>query len=196
MNIAKIIGSNSHIDYVARVIDRHDVATPPLPEDHCFGQFVGIAGGNGTAVGVIYDSKLLDPDYGAFGPRLSSEQALVRFSPDYLNERGILVGILLLGSLGPDGRPVHGVPRRVVPPGQEVEKLDDEAVRSFHTDERGGMHLHYYAQVVAHAGPYAVPLLELIIDQLCSGCSDGDRLRLDVLRRSLRWQAAMGGMKL
>jgi hypothetical protein len=196
MNIAKIISSNSHIDYVARVIDGLDSEAPPRPEDHCFGQFVGMELERETAVGIIYDSKLVNPEYASFGPRLSPRPALGSFSPDFLNEQGILIGILLLGSLDSSGKSKHGVPRRIVPPGQDVAKLESEAVRQFHAGTKGEVHLHYYSQVVAHAGPFAVPLLDLIIDELCIECTDAERQRLNVLKQSLQWQSAMGGMKL
>ena len=196
MIIAKIVGSNSHIDYAARVIDLLDSDSPPEPEDYCFGQFVGIELGGETAVGVVYDSKLINPEYGSFGPRLSPRPALGSFSPDYINEQGILIGILLLGTLGAEGKSVHGVPKRIVPPGAEVSKLDEGTVRRFHSDSDDSVHLHYYPQIVAHSGPFAVPLLNSIIDDLCVECTDSERQRLAVLKQSLAWQATMGGMKL
>lgn len=196
MNIAKIISSNSHIDYVARVVDRLDSDKPPRPEDHGFGQFVRIDLEPETAVGIIYDSKLVNPEYASFGPRLSPRPALGSFSPDYLNEQGILLGILLLGTLDADGKPTHGVPRRIVPPGHDVAKLDAAAARRFHAGRDNQVHLHYYSQIIAHAGPFAVPLLDSIIDLLCVECTDAERQRLQVLKQSLQWQSAMGGMKL
>jgi hypothetical protein len=196
MNIAKIIGSNSHIDYVARVIDRLDSETPPNADDHGFGQFVGIDLGQETAVGIIYDSKLINPEYASYGPRLSPRPALGSFSPDYLNEQGILLGILLLGTLDANGKPTHGVPRRIVPPGHDVERLDTALVRNFHAGRNNEVHLHYYSQVIAHAGPFAVPLLDSVIDELCVECTDTERQRLQVLKQSLMWQGTMGGMRL
>jgi hypothetical protein len=56
--------------------------------------------------------------------------------------------------------------------------------------------LHYYSQVVAHAGVFAAPLMETIIDSLCVDCTEEDRQRLTVLKQSLIWQMTMGGMKL
>ena len=42
MKIAKIIKSNSHIDYVGRVIDELDAENPPSDEDYGFAQFVNL----------------------------------------------------------------------------------------------------------------------------------------------------------
>ena len=53
MHIAKIVSSNSHIDYVARVIDALDSSSPPMPEDHCFGQFVGIVSGVAVSIALL-----------------------------------------------------------------------------------------------------------------------------------------------
>lgn len=197
MIIARIVTSNSHIDYVARVVDRLDAVEAPEPSDHCFGQFVSIEiGGGERAVGVIYDSKLVNPEYASFGPRLSPRPALGSFSPDFIAEQGILIGILLVGTISHDGKPIHGVPRRVVPPGQEVERLEKNDVKRFHSDADRGVHLHYYSQIIGHAGPFAVPLLDSIIDELCIECSEAERQRLVVLKRSLQWQGTFGGMRL
>ena len=56
MKIAKIVSSNSHIDYVGRVIDSLDVASPPEADDFGFAQFVSLPIGNESEiVGVIYE---------------------------------------------------------------------------------------------------------------------------------------------
>ncbi len=198
MKIAKIVSSNSHIDYVGRVIDSLDASEPPSVEDYGFAQFVRLPLENETEiVGVIYDSILLNPDYSNYGPRLSPKPELGNFSPDYLNEQGFLIGILLLGYKDKDGKILHGVPRRVVPAGQDVYKIEDAEVRHFHVDAASDcLQIHYYSQVVAHAGLFAVPLLEAIIEQLSLDCSDSDKQRLSVLKQTLAWQRTLGGMRL
>jgi len=197
MKIARIVSSNSHIDYVARVIDSLDVAQPPSADDFGFAQFVRLpVDGAAEVVGVIYDSMLVNPEYSNFGPRLSPKPELGNFSPDYLNEQGVLIGILLLGSKDGNGKILHGVPRRVVPAGQDVFKIEAGDVKRFHSDERDCLQIHYYSQVVAHAGLFAVPLLESIIEQLTLDCSEQDRQRLGVLKQTLLWQRTMSGMRL
>src|ERR1700749_2782166 len=148
--IAKIVKSNSHVEYVARVVDELDADEPPAPEDYGFAQFVSVpfAAGQGT-IGVVYDTQLANPDYGSFGPRLSSHKELKVLSPDVLNERGVLLGILLLGWREREGEKWVGrqaVPRRVVPVGQDVFRLSDEDVADFHRGEDGSMRLHYFSQ--------------------------------------------------
>lgn len=197
MKIAKIIKSNSHIDYVGRVIDELDAENPPLAEDYGFAQFVNLPlSENENIVGVIYNSILLNPDYANFGPRLSPKPELGSFSPDYLNEQGFLIGILLLGTLDGEGKIRHGVPRKVVPAGQDVFKISGDEVRRFHTDQNDCLQIHYYSQIVAHAGLFAVPLLEAIIEQLSLDCAESDRQRLGVLKQTLSWQRTLGGMRL
>lgn len=197
MKIAKIVSSNSHIDYVARVIDSLDVSEPPAADDFGFAQFVRLPVDDETEIiGVIYDSILVNPDYSNFGPRLSPKPELGSFSPDYLNEQGVLIGILLLGNKDKSGKILHGVPRRVVPAGQDVFRLGAGEVRKFHADANDRLQIHYYSQVVAHAGLFAVPLLESIIEQLTLDCSEQDRQRLGVLKQTLLWQRTMSGMRL
>lgn len=197
MKIAKIVNSTSHIDYVGRVIDSLDVAAPPTAEDFGFAQFVGLEfADKSRMIGVIYDSMLINPDYANYGPRLSPKPELAGFSPDYLNEQGFLIGILLLGTIEADGQISHGVPRRVVPAGQEVYKIGADDIKKFHADKNDSLQIHYYSQIVAHAGPFVVPLLESIIEQLSADCSESDRQRLGVLKQTLAWQRTLGGMRL
>ena len=198
--IAKIVKSNSHVDYVGRVIDRLDAAEPPTPDDYGFAQFVyAPVTEDEEIVGVIYNTQLANPEYGSFGPRLSSNAELKVLSPDYLNEQGVLVGILLLGwreraSGGWESR--QGVPRRVVPVGQDVYRMGDGEVFDFHSGADGSAQLHYYSQVISHAGPFAVQLLESVIEQLEPACAPEERQRLCVLRKSLAWQRTLGGVRL
>ena len=197
MKIARIVSSNSHIDYVARVIDALDADNAPNSEDYGFAQFVKLPLEDETQiVGVIYDSMLVNPEYSNFGPRLSPKPELASFSPDYLNEQGFLIGILLLGTIDTEQKITHGVPRRVVPAGQEVFKIEADEIKKFHTDESDCLQIHYYSQIVAHAGLFAAPLLESIIEELSLDCSDSDRQRLGVLKQTLAWQRTLGGMRL
>ena len=201
--IAKIVKSNSHVDYVGRVIDALDASEPPRPGDYGFAQFVSIPLVDETeVVGVIYNTLLANPEYGSFGPRLSSHDELKVLSPDYLNEQGVLVGILLLGwrESGPQsGARVavhHAVPRRVIPVGQDVYRLEEGDAHAFHRNAEGQMQLHYYSQVVAHAGAFAVPLIVTIIENLEGACTREERQRFCVVKKSLVWQRTLGGVRL
>ena len=195
MNIATIVSSNSHIDYIARIIDAPDAAgSIPDASDHCFGQFVSIEGDHENVIGVIYDSRLVNPEYGSFGPR--SGPQLARHNADFVREEGILIGILLLGTIDRLGKTFHGVPGKIVPVGRHVSKADQELVTAFHTASDGRLHLHYYPQVMTNARQFALPLLNSIIDQVSANCDTAEADRLNVLRQSLVWQGTMGGVKL
>jgi hypothetical protein len=195
MFIAKIIKSNSHVDYAARVLDSLETAQSPGPSEYSFGQFVKIEVGEIDAVGIIYNSQLINPEYGSFGPRLTTprEHNSV-FTPDYLNEQGVLIGVLLLGWQDAHG-PHQGVPRVVLPINSHVETMTDDEVRAFHLDERGGVQLLYYAQVTTHAGLFAFQLLTSIVDQVSALISEPERARLNILRKSLVWQQTIGKMR-
>jgi hypothetical protein len=196
MQIAQIINSNSHVDYVARVIDKMDSNEPPNSSDYGFAQFVSLPIADGNSIcGIIYDSVIVNPEYSNFGPRLSPKTELISFSPDYLNEQGILLGILLLGSLE-NGKSIQGLPRRIVSAGQKVEKMSEVEIKSFHSDESGSLQIHYYSQVIAHTALFGIPLIESILDQLAEIASDEDVKRLSVLKNSLVWQRTVGGMRL
>jgi hypothetical protein len=195
--IAKIVSSNSHVDYVARVIDKLDAEAPPSSSDYGFAQFVSIPHSGDEVIGVIYNSALINPEYGKFGPRLSPAPELAVLSPDYLNEQGNLLGILLLGWRDLTENVVHQtVPRRVVPVNQEVYALPEQDVLGFHKDPDGRLQLHYYSQVITHAGAFGVPLMEAIIEQLDPACAPEEQQRLRVLKQALVWQRTVGGMRL
>ena len=194
--IAKIVASRSHVNYVGRVIDRLDAEAAPAARDYGFAQFVSLPSDDGgEVVGVVYDTQLVNPEYGSLGPRLSPPSELAVLSPDYLNEQGVLVGLLLLGWRD-EGGSHHTVPRRVIPVGQEVFRMPDEEVLKFHRDAEGRLRLHYFSQVVSHAGAFALPLLEAVLEQLERDASAEERQRFCVLRRSLAWQRTMGGVRL
>ncbi len=196
--LAKIIKSNSHIDYVGRVTDALEANNPPDASDYGFAQFVSLPiNETQNVIGVIYNTMLLNPDYGNFGPRLSPVSENIVFSPDFINEQGVLIGILLLGWHDVLSKMNHhGVPRRVIPVNQEVFRLDDEDILEFHRDKSGKIQLHYYSQIVTHAKLFAVPLLESILDQLAPACGEAEQKHLGVLKQALAWQRTMGGMRL
>ncbi|MGH9943047.1 MAG: hypothetical protein ACRD9R_11900 [Pyrinomonadaceae bacterium] len=199
MKIAKIVSSNSHVDYVGRIVDRLDADEPPGADDYGFAQFVSLpVEGGPEVVGVIYNTQLVNPEFGQFGPRLSPRAELAVLSPDYLNEQGVLVGVLLLGWREPGGgaAPEQGVPRRVIPVGQDVHKMGGREVVEFHRGGGDQLRLHYFSQAIAHAGPFAVPLVEAIIAQLEPVCAPDERQRLCVLKKSLVWQRTLGGVRL
>jgi hypothetical protein len=201
MHIAKIIKSNSHVDYAARVLDSLEAHEPPTTADYHFGQFVKVLakGKNGEyrgeAVGVIYNSQLINPEYGNYGPRLSTPPELnAVFSPDYLNEQGVLIGILLLGWRDAGGCQ-QGVPREVLPINSDVEVMTDQEVSAFHHDENGSLQVHYYSHITTHAGTFAFQLLTTIADHLERLSTEDERARLGVLRKAIVWQQTIGKMR-
>ncbi len=199
MKIATIVSSNSHIDYVARVVDELDSANPPSPDDYGFGTFVKIEiDGGKRVVGTVYNPFLMNPEYAHYGPRLSPRPELQSFSPDFLSEQGCLLGILLLGEMGDDEPPTQAIPPSVIPPGSDVDKVNDKNFAAFHTDGGGRLSLGYFSHVLSNAGALAMPLLENIISRLSEmqSCTEEDSKRLAVLKRSLAWQRTVGQMRL
>ncbi len=198
MKIARIVSSNSHIDYVGRIIDEFDTNDAPTADDYGFADFVSTPFDSDKKIlGVIYNSMLMNPEYANFGPRLSPKPELDQFSPDFLNEQGTLIGILLLGTLENSGESSHRIPKGVVPAGQDVYKVEPEEMKQFHADSDSKMQLSYYSQVIAHAGLFAIPLLEAIIEKLESFESSDQNIKsLGVLKQTLAWQRTMGGMRL
>jgi hypothetical protein len=202
MLIAKIVKSNSHVDYVGRVLDTLDGSPAPEPDHYKFGQFVMIksaapSGGNSNegssgsyhSVGIIYNSQLLNPDYDRLGPRLSSPVEInAVFSPDLLNEQGVLIGVLLVGWQAQDNSWRQGIARTVIPVNSEVTIMPDDQILAFHVPEGGKLALHYYPHVMTHARQFAQQLLLGVLDQLQEVCGDTSGAEIALLRRTLNWQ--------
>jgi hypothetical protein len=112
------------------------------------------------AIGLIYDTILVNPAFGTLGPRLSTDTQMELFSPDYISERAVLVSILLLGTMALCGhdevRQVsHGVPALALDLGAEVWALDDDLIRAFHffadNGAPGGSHPYLHMGYLSHA---------------------------------------------
>lgn len=190
MKIGTIVKSNSHVDYAGQVINKLEVGDKetPQPNDYTFAQFVKVPNNGIETIGVIYNSLLINPEFGNFGPRLTNPSEANRiFSPDYINEQGILIGILLLGWRS-DGQNHQRIPRVVLPADSSVEKMADEEMHAFHRDANGQLQMHYVPHVITHAGQLARQLLLTIIEQLTSVLPEADHARLRVLERTLVWQ--------
>jgi hypothetical protein len=229
-DIGKIVRSESHVRYTCQIYAPGETATPPAPEDYAFGSFVRIplrsgpaapdalfppsgdalpshapAPGESWAVGLIYDTILMNPAFGAMGPRLSNDAQVELFSPDYVTERAVLVSVLLLGAVerGADGRErvSHGIPALAPDLGAVVSPLGDEAVRAFHYFADAGVDAAGIAggpgRPYLHMGylPHAVqldnallPMAILRVIERLEALFPERRALLSIVRRNFAWR--------
>ncbi|HOU15540.1 MAG TPA: hypothetical protein PKZ84_20735 [Anaerolineae bacterium] len=189
ITIAKLLKSTTHTDYVAQIYGSGEIADPPAPTDYAFGTFVRVPlGGNyGHLVGVIYDTMLLNPDFGNLGPRLSPAPDLAVFSPDYLAEKVTLVGIMAVGMVNATGHATQGVPPFAAAIDALVERMDDVQVRAFHRGNPA-LHLAYAPLLLRQGSPLILPLLEAIIGRLTALFPEHAAL-LAVVQDDLKWKA-------
>ncbi|MBW4652253.1 MAG: hypothetical protein KME20_04275 [Kaiparowitsia implicata GSE-PSE-MK54-09C] len=131
MLLGKVVKSNSHCDYVVDVADEFASPTPPNPDEFGFGSFVKLEGTNGRhwAVGVVYNSQLVNPMFLNNGPRLSSEPDPM-FTPDLISETRTLLGVVLIGWMVNQSAEVG---RGASP--QSGRRLDQSAL-----SQQGGVH--------------------------------------------------------
>jgi hypothetical protein len=196
--IGKIVKSNTHVDYVCQVYNANEVATCPQPADYCFGGFVsirldGAAGApasGGQLIGIIYNTLLMNPDFGNLGPRLSPRDDLAVFTPDYLNETATLVGILALGWVDAGGRCHQGVPSLAATINNPVYSLADEELRDFHQDHASRLALRYVPLLLGQNNALALPLLLNVIDRLEQLFPD-QRGQLKLMRNNLAWKSVV-----
>ncbi len=156
-------------------------------------------GGDCWAVGLIYDTILLNPAFGALGPRLSSDAQNALFAPDYLAERAVLVSILLLGTLIPRGAGVpmvaHGVPPLAPDLGALVSTLPDADLRAFHHFSDGGapggakpyLHMGYLPHAIAQDNPLLPVAMLRTIERLEYLFPD-NRALLSIVKRNFAWR--------
>jgi hypothetical protein len=227
MYIGKIVKSDSHINYVCQIYGPREVEVDPDPADYAFGRFVRVAVRSGLsddpntqldlalgksqepvtyAVGVIYDTILLNPAFGSLGPRLSNETQVELFSPDYISEKAVLIYVMVLGMAEqrttPAGKAeilstMHGVPLLSLELGSEIETMDDEEVRAFHffsDPARSGingqqeyLHMGYLPHIIAQRNSL-LPMVTLrIIDQLERLFPQNSSL-LSIVKRNFAWR--------
>ena len=224
MYIGKIVKSDSHINYVCQIYGPREVELEPTPADYAFGRFVRIAVrseqledhdaqvimalGKSTeprtyAIGVIYDTILLNPAFGSLGPRLSNETQVELFSPDYISEKAVLIYVMVLGMMElqpvPGNKPeilsvMHGVPLLSLELGSEIETISDEEVRAFHffqdvESPDKGMYLHmgYIPHIIGQRNSL-LPMVTLrIIDQL-EGLFPENLSVLSIVKRNFAWK--------
>src|SRR6266705_4773382 len=226
MYIGKIVKSDSHINYVCQIYGPREVEQEPAPADYAFGRFVRIAIrseqpddhdaqvimalGKSTeprtyAIGVIYDTILVNPQFGALGPRLSNETQVELFSPDYISEKAVLTYIMILGVMemrhSPESAPeilsvMHGVPLLSLDLGSEIETMTDEEVQAFHffkdilgdsDQQHPYLHMGYLPHIIGQRNSL-LPMVTLrIIDQL-EHLFPQNLALLSIVKRNFAWR--------
>lgn len=224
MFIGKIVKSDSHINYVCQIYGPREVEVEPSSADYAFGRFVRIAIRSGQpentasldyalgmsqepityAVGVIYDTILLNPAFGSLGPRLSNETQVELFSPDYISEKAVLIYIMILGMMEQRQNPgaetailstMHGVPLLSLELGSEIETMTDEEVRAFHyfsdpaepDSQTPYLHMGYVPHIIAQRNSL-LPMVTLrIIDQL-ERLFPQNLALLSIVKRNFAWR--------
>jgi hypothetical protein len=225
--IGKVVKSDSHITYACQVYGAGEVEVQPGPNDCAFGQFVRAAvrsgpptpqsaGANGHApgghhsghaasevwaIGIIYDTILLNPAFGTLGPRLSNAEQIEIFSPDYLSERAMLVYFSVLGLMeranrtSTHWRVTHGVPPVALELGCEVETINDDQIRAFHFFADGGepggaepyLHMGYLPHLIAQRNSLLPQVALRIVEQL-EHLFPQNRALLNIVKSNFAWK--------
>ncbi len=200
MRLGKVVKSNSHCDYVVQLDDEIDYANPPQPDDYGFGSFVKLESDDRHwAIGLIYNSQLVNPMFLSTGPRLTSEPDPV-FTPDQINETRTLLWTILIGTLeGENGtrHGVHGIPKVVVPVNTTVYTMTTAEVHQFHRNAAQRPQFCYYSLLLRCGGTFAAQLTEQVLNELIQSqlFTGADQKALMVLAKELSWKTTMGAMR-
>ncbi|HPH97279.1 MAG TPA: hypothetical protein PKW33_11800 [Anaerolineaceae bacterium] len=199
MDIGKVVKSNSHTDYVCQVYGPGEVEYPPSVEDYAFGRFVQIAlptQPQAWLVGLIYDTILLNPDFGRLGPRLSPPSDLAVFSPDYLNEKVTLVGIMAIGMTNAQGSIMQGIPPYAANTDAMVETMSEQQIRDFHMGNPT-WRLAYMPYLASRNSVETRYLAQQVLTQLRTLFSEPEQTRIiDLMLDEIMWNnqvAPLGG---
>ncbi|MDR7899231.1 hypothetical protein RHJ63_13040 [Thermosynechococcus sp. JY1334] len=196
--LGHIVKSNSHCDYVAQLVDRLDVPHPPAPEDYGFGRFVKLEDEQRHwAVGVIYNSQLLNPQFHQISPRLTTN-ADTFLSPDLVSETRTLLWIALIGHLVTAEDRLYGqqgMPTLVVPVNTPVWQLTTAEVLAFHRSAQGQAQFRYYAHLLRSTGNYAAPLLAQILETITPLFSGTEQRSLEIINKELAWRHTLGTLR-
>jgi len=191
MLLGKIMSSQSHLQYNCQVFAPGEVAEAPAPEQYGLGTYVSIpTGGDRCLVGIIYDTRLHNPAFGALGPRLSSEQDLAVFSPDYLSEVAVLVSIVIVGSLTSGRVARQDAPDVAARVNAPVNRMTDDEVFAFHS-QGDEVRLSYLPLLISLARTAPVTTLTIlkVLDRLETLFPAGPaNMRLRLVRQNLSWQ--------
>ena len=195
LSLGKIVKSNAHTDYVCQIYGTNEVADVPEAENYALGTFVSVALKNANAgylVGLIYDTVLLNPDFGRLGPRLSSESELTLFTPDYVNERAVLVGVTAIGRVTAAGEVRQGVPLLAGNNDARVYEMDDRQIRQFHLKGQS-LNLTYLPVLLQQDNPLATHLGRVVLERLTPLMPEYEA-ELAVLADDLAWRGQIGPM--
>ena len=188
MFIGRIVSSISHVDYVCQIYGPGETEQTPEPQDYGFGTFVALQRPEGgLLVGVIYNTTLMNPEYGNLGPRLSPQEDLAVFTPDYLAEKAVVVAVYVLGTIEASGEVQQGVPVVAAGIDTQVRRLAQEEIVLFHTSS-GLLKLAYLPMLTAMNNPLAPHLMLQIIDRL-THLFPHEAQRLAILGSNLAWKS-------
>ncbi|KAM3096232.1 hypothetical protein ACKFKG_11270 [Phormidesmis sp. 146-35] len=200
MRLGKVVKSNSHCDYVVQVDDSMDFSDAPNADDYGFGTFVKLeTEDRHWAIGIVYNSQLLNPMFMNTGPRLSSEPDPL-FTPDLINETRTLLWTVLVGSLEPNnGSPfgIQGIPRVVVPVNTPVSTMTQEEIYHFHLNLERRSQFCYYSHLLRCGGTFSMQLTFQVLQELIDFnlFKGAEERALIVLCKELAWKNTMGAMR-
>jgi hypothetical protein len=192
--LGKIVKADSHIHYMCQIYGKNEVKAGdvPQPQNYALGRFVRINLSNegGYLVGLVYDTLLLNPDFANLGPRLSPEAELEIFSPDYLNERAVLVKIVAVGYADADGNVYQGVPRFAANTDSEVIEMSSKRIKHFH-HTGGNLALAYLPVLIRQSNLLGEDLVRMVLHEL-GMLLPQHTAEINVLNDELLWRNQVG----
>ncbi len=201
MRLGKVVKSNSHCDYVVELDDKYSTEVPPEADDYGFGSFVKLedTGTRHWAVGIVYNTQLVNPMFLSNGPRLSSDPDPL-FTPDLIVETRTMLGVVLIGTLERHMQVFYGkqgIPKVVVPINTPAWLMTQDDIYQFHRDVNQRPQFTYYSHLLRCGGNFSFDLTHQILTELIERqlFQNGDQRALEILRKEIRWKSTMGAVR-
>lgn len=199
LTLGTVAESHTQMDYLVEVYRDRERKHPPEKQDYEFGQPVytttTIRGNEYALIGVIYDSRLVDPDQGRAGPRLSNpDQEL--FVPGYVDEKRTLLGVAFLGyatlEAASNGSNFTDISQEMPPWTLEIDdsihKLPQEGFEQFHFPN-GDLRVQYYDRLISTADRFGAEVTLALLDRLRDVTHTDEEL-LNIIEQKVRWESS------
>lgn len=159
MPFGRIVKTNSHVEYLCRIYGHLEESYTPAASDFAFGRFVMVTledtQGNflGHVVGVVFNTLVMDPDFGAANrSQLDGDEIEVTL-PTYMQSAFTMVEIAGIGWQDTRGHYAQTIPPHAPLINAEVRAMFPAEVQHFHKPRDDDFQVDYLTYLVSHSNP-------------------------------------------
>ncbi len=198
--IGKVAKTNSHVAYLCRINEDGERERMPAASDFAFGRFVSVdmAEPDGTdlgqVVGVIVDTLIVDPDFGApVGSQLDEDEQDITM-PGFLQAAFTLIEVVAIGWRNAGGHFQQAVPPHAPRIGAPVHAMDEDEVRKFHMPTPHAFQIDYLTFLIGQSQPLVGQVVLQKLEWLQQAFPQ-ERKTLEVIYNIVAWRSIVGTLR-